>query len=251
MSYSALDTNLLNRTGGCVVEPNGREWEPESVWSVWHGIWSEMFRTQAIKAFPRTTATVVICFAVDALPVAQLIVAGTTNKMLSAIENVFGNSASHIARMLRVSRPMVYHYREGMEPSLENKRRIETLAALAEELGGLVSCPLGGLLEVKQPEGRTLLEYLSDEDLDIPILRRVLERNINTADQALRSNLAISLTRGETSETRSDILRDRRSAGRPVYVGDPDAPGKLIQILPDGRRIRGRMVKRQFVPDEE
>ena len=78
-----------------------------------------------------------------------------------------------------------------------------------------------------------------------------MERNISTADEALRNNLAISLVRGETSEARSDIVRERLGAGKPVYVGDPDAPGKLIQILPDGRRIRGRMVKRQFVPDEK
>jgi hypothetical protein len=181
----------------------------------------------------------------------QLALVGTTDRMLNVIEGVFGNSASDLAKILRVSRPMVYHYREGMEPSLENKRRIETLAGLADELSGLVSCPLSGLLEVKQPEGRTLLDYLSDEELDVPVLRRVLERNINTADQALRNNLAISLTRGQTSEARSDILRERLGAGKPVYVGDPDAPGTLIQILPDGRRIRGRMVKRQFVPDEK
>jgi len=57
--------------------------------------------------------------------------------------------------------------------------------------------------------------------------------------------------RGETLEERRDIVRERREAGRPVYVGDPEAPGKLIQILANGRRVRGRMVKRRFVPDEK
>jgi len=252
MSYSALGISFTNGTGGYVSSTGTPDLPAnDSVLNGWHSIWSEIFRTPAIKSLPRTTATVVISFTVDALPMAQLVLLGTTNKMLNAIESAFGNSASDLARMLRVSRPMVYHYREGMEPSLENKRRLETLAGLAHELGGMVNCPLGALLDVKQPEGRTLLDYLSDEQLDVPALRRVLERNIRTADQALRNNLALSLARGETAEARSDVVQERLKAGKPVFVGDPDTPGKLIQILADGRRVKGRMIKRQFVPDEK
>ena len=249
MSYAAIHADI-DQTGRRLdtATPNPA---PTPGWTTWHGVWSEMFRTQAIRSLPRTTATLVICYAVEALPIAELILVGTTTKMLSAIEQMFGSSASDMAKMLKVSRPMIYHYRDGMEPSPENRRRLQTLAVLASEFNWLGNEPLSGLLKVKQPEGKTLLEFLSDDQLDVPAVRRVLERNIKTADKALRNHLAAALIHGETSEQRSDIVRERHKAGRPIYVGDPEAPGKLIQILPNGRRVRGRMVKRRFVPDEK
>ena len=57
------------------------------------------------------------------------------------------------------------------------------------------------------------------------------------------------MSRKESIEERRDIVRERHLAGRPVYAGDPDNPGKLIQLLPDGRRVRGQMINRKFVPD--
>ena len=76
--------------------------------------------------------------------------------------------------------------------------------------------------------------------------------NLSTKpDWVLRRDLADELSREETIEERLDIVRERHAAGKPVYVGDPHSLGKLIQMLPDGRRIRGQMVNRQFVPDEK
>ena len=71
------------------------------------------------------------------------------------------------------------------------------------------------------------------------------------SDRALRRDLADELSREETIEARRDIVRERHVSGQPVYVGDPDAPGKLIQVLPNGRRIRGQMVNREFLRDEK
>jgi predicted transcriptional regulator len=190
-------------------------------------------------------------FAVDAMPIGEMMVASTTATMLSALERLFGDSATDMAKMLRVSRPMVYHYREGMEPSVENRRRLQTLAMLANDWGAMVSQPLRGALKAKQPEGLTLLELLSAQELDVVALRKMLQRNIETSDQTLRKNLADSLACNESAEARGDIKRARHAEGKPVYIGDPNAPGTLIQILPDGSRVRGRMVKRQFVPDDE
>jgi len=247
MSYAAIDDQVLERTGsGLAGATRGG-----STGSPWRGLWAELFRTQAIKELPQTTTTVAICYVVETLPVTGMILPSATMKMLAAIESMFGDSASDMAKILRVSRPMIYHYRDGMEPSVENKRRLQTLAALAGEWKSQVVQPLKRLLKAKQPEGRTLLDLLSDQDLDVVALRRMLERNIANADQALRNNLATTLTLGESAEARRDIIRERHAAGRPVYVGDPDAPGKLIQILPGGRRVRGRMVQRRFVPDEK
>ena len=69
-------------------------------------------------------------------------------------------------------------------------------------------------------------------------------------DWALRRDLADELSREETIEERLDIVRERHASGKPVYIGDPYNPGRLIQMLPDGRRIRGQMVNRKFVPGD-
>ena len=69
-------------------------------------------------------------------------------------------------------------------------------------------------------------------------------------DWELRRDLADELSREETIEERLDIVRERHAAGKPVYAGDPDRPGKLIQLSPDGQHIRGQMIDRKFVPDE-
>lgn len=251
MSYAAIDKNEIEQTSTRLSGVAASDSGFMGTGTIWRGLWTEVFRTQAIKEIPQTTTTVAICIVTEALPIWEMMFESTTVKMLTAIENIFGDSASNMAKILRVSRPMIYHYREGMEPSVENKRRLQTLASLASDSYSQVSLPLRGHLKVKQPEGRTLLDFLSDEDLDVVALRRMLQRTIATADRALRNNLAKGLSREESTDARGDIVRERHAAGRPVYVGDPDAPGKLIQILPGGGRVRGRIVKRQFVPDEK
>lgn len=251
MSYAAINKNDLEQTSARLRGVAASDSWSTGTSTNWRGLWTEVFRTQAIKELPQTTTTVAICFVVEALPIREMRFEGTTLTMLAAIENIFGDSATNMAKILRVSRPMIYHYRQGMEPSIENKRRLQTLAALASDSYSQVSRPLRGHLKAKQPEGRTLLDLLSDEDLDVAALRRMVQRTIAIADRALRNNLATELSREETADTRRDIIRERHAVGKPVYVGNADAPGELIQILPGGRRVRGRMVKRQFVPDEK
>lgn len=217
--------------------------------NVWLDLWNEMLRTQTLRMLYANSMPMAMSFAVQALP--MMLVTNATANMLEAVENLFGDSATNTAKILRVTRPMVYHYRGGMEPSIENKRRLQTLAELASELSAEVSEPLKGELKKQQPEGRTLLEFLSDEKLDIAVLRQILHRTVSTRDHMMRNNLAIALAQGESIEARSDIVHERQAEGKPIYIGDSNAPGKLIQLLPDGTRIRGRMVKRKFVPDEE
>lgn len=251
MSYAEIQSSYVGQTGALL----GREFAPCAVSSStntgWKHVWGEMLRTSSIRNLSGITATVVICYAIDALPIAETRIVGSTNKMLNAVEKIFGDSASDMARILHVSRPMVYHYREGMAPSVENMRRLQTLAGLASEFHSSVESPLPGLLRAAQPEGKNLLQYLSDDHLDMPIVRRVLERSIRTADQNVRNHLAAMLDRRESIKERLDVVSERRTSGKPVYVGDPGAPGYLIQILPNGRRSRGRMVKRKFVPDKK
>ena len=218
--------------------------------TMWRQLWTELVRTQLAREFFQTTTTVVISLSVETFPRASIALRMEPAEMLHAIERVFGDSESDLAKMLRVSRPMIYHYRHGREPSEENRQRLCALAEFASEWTGVVSSSLHGLLKKKQPEGRSLLDFLSDSPLDIVALRKVVGRSVDTHDRELRTRLATELSRAETAEERQDIVRERRAQGKPVYVGDPQSPGKLLQILPDGRRVRGQLVNRRFIPDE-
>jgi len=187
----------------------------------------------------------------ETMPVGEAQIANITATLLGTVENAFGASVTDIAKMLRVSRPMVYHYRQGMEPSAENKTRLQTLALLANDWSALTDQPLKIALKAKQPEGGTLLDFLSGEKLDIATLRPIVQRTAITADHATRRKLADALATPESTEARADIARERHAEWKPVYVGDPETPGKLIQLLPDGTRVRGRIINRQFVADDE
>lgn len=252
MSYAAaVRDHYLQQTGSHVSGLGTVRTDSGSEPSDWDELWYEVFRTQAIKSLPQNSMPMAMSFAVEALPIAEMEMVSSTTKLLAAIEKLFGNSATELARMLRVTRQMVYHYRQGMEPSIENKRRLKSLATLASECGNPAARPLKKELKSQQPGGRTLMEYLSEEDLDITALRRMLSQRMMTSDRAIRNKLANALSREESALARGDVTRARHAEGRPVYIGDPNAPGKLIQIRPDGSRTRGRMINRQFVPDGE
>jgi hypothetical protein len=167
---------------------------------------------------------------------------------LFTIQHTFGDSASDLAKMLRVSRPMIYHYREGMEPTVENFRRIVLIRNLACEVAAAHKGSLAPVLKSPQPEGKTLLAFLSDKNPDVPLLRRILLRA--SADLRQRTKVAESIAYA-TTQDRQDIMRERHSRGLPVYVTDPQVAGKIVQIRPDQTRVRGRMVNRVFVADEE
>lgn len=90
--------------------------------------------------------------------------------------------------------------------------------------------------------------YLKADQLDLVAVREVLKR-ANLPDRRRRENLLTSLRQGETLEARDAVAAARKVAGKPVYIADPDNPSKIIQVLPNGSRIRGALVNREFVPD--
>lgn len=217
----------------------------------WTSLWNEAFRTQAFVIRSQNSAPLLISLAIEGLTIAATKVNCNTEVMLDSIEKLFGDSATDLSKILRVSRPMIYHYRKGVEPSMEIRRRLQALANLADDYHLSVTQPMKADLKAVQPEGRTLLDFLSDEELNSEALHLMLQRIIKNSDAILRNKLAHELARHESEEERKDILRARHTEGRPIYIGDPDAPGTLIQIRPDGQRIRGRMVNRKFIPDKE
>jgi len=170
--------------------------------------------------------------------------------MLADIQAAFGGTGDELASILHVTRQTLYNYKSGMEPAVENKRRVQYFARLAKDFMAAPGTLTKGILTIAQPEGYTLLDLMSAADVDSQAVRTVVSRIRDANDRSLRGKLAAELAREETTHERSDIARDRSKAGKPRYVGDPDAPGKLIRIDPDGRRTRGQMINRQFVPDD-
>ena len=243
--------NQLQQTGSRLFTTTAESTRRESE-GTWNCLWNETFRTQAFQRQQQNSTTVVVVHVIgESYPIAGIKITSSTVIMLNSLEKLFGESATDLAKMLRVSRPMVYLYRKGNEPSLENKRRLQSLASLANDWNSVVARPLKGVLKIKQPEGRALLDFLSDEDLNVTALRQILHRIVIDSDLMLRTRLANALARGESKEERGDLLRERHAEGKPVYIGHPQIPGKLIRISPDGKRVSGRMINRQFVPDEE
>jgi len=194
------------------------------------------------------TAPSLLEHAMEVLPVPRHEGPREAAAALQTVERAFGDSASDLARILRVSRPMIYHYRQGMQPSVENFRRLRLIAGLADYVSTETGISLESVLKSPQPEGGSLLDLLSEEAPEVPLIRRILLRT--SEDQQKRQRLAASLGYA-TPHDRQDIMRARHSAGKPIYVSDPALPGKIIQIRPDQSRVRGRMVNRVFVPDEE
>ena len=59
------------------------------------------------------------------------------------------------------------------------------------------------------------------------------------------------LMRVVTNPDREATKAALRAAGTPLYETDPEHPGVIVQVLPDGTRRLGHMVDRRFVPLED
>ena len=252
MSYMAALDPVIRQSGTRFEWSGTEEWGSEDS-TVWRNIWSEALRTHAIKQMSQNTGTRIVYINLEGVPISSSHFETNAKELLGTIEVAFGRSPTNLASILRVSRPTIYHYRNGKEPSTENRRRLLALATLTSDWVSQIDRSLEPDLKTVQPEGKSLLDLLSDTELDFPAIRSAIHRSLKSRrrDRALRLQLADELSRDETIERRRDIILARHSLGKPIYIGDPDKPGKLIQMLPDGRRVRGHMVNRKFVPDEK
>jgi len=66
----------------------------------------------------------------------------------------------------------------------------------------------------------------------------------------LRQEVHDLLTRIATTDDRETAKALIHASGTPLYETDPNHPGLLVQVLPDGTRTLGHMVNRRFVPTE-
>jgi len=248
-----------------MIEPTSKWWtlgspldllESETQQNPWLLLWKELHRIQpTVETFRLSpTATFIGDIEFPFELIWNTPDLRTIPENLKLIEQAFGVTVKELAHILRVSRPMIYHWRAGMEPSQENRARIEAVTRLATDWNQLEQNPIGQRMHFKQAEGNTLISLLSSEILDVSAIRVVMRRfigmqKVSNAEIASREALLHSIVEGESVETRLDIITERQSAGKPSYVGDAQHPGKLFEIQPDGTRRPGRIVARKFVPD--
>jgi len=65
---------------------------------------------------------------------------------------------------------------------------------------------------------------------------------------ARRQEVHDLLTRIAGSADREPTKKALRESGAPLYATDPEHPGLIVQVLPDGTRTPGRLEGRRFVP---
>ena len=65
---------------------------------------------------------------------------------------------------------------------------------------------------------------------------------------ARRQEVHDLLARIASSTDREPIKAALRDSGAPLYATDPEHPGMIVQVLPDGTRTPGRLEGRRFVP---
>jgi len=65
---------------------------------------------------------------------------------------------------------------------------------------------------------------------------------------ARRQEVHDLLMRIAASPDREPTKQALRESGAPLYATDPEHPGLIVQVLPDGTRTPGRLEGRRFVP---
>lgn len=66
-----------------------------------------------------------------------------------------------------------------------------------------------------------------------------------------RDEIHALLARLGDDHDRESVKTRIRAAGTPVYAADAERPGTIVEIRPDGTRVRGRLQGRRFVPERK
>lgn len=241
MKYSFMVDEIRESTGARLL----RNTTVDS--SVWGELWGELLKSTAFQGALSSSTTVTESMAAETMPVWCIEMGRTTVDMVRDLRTFFGINVTETADILNVSRPMIYHYQKGIEPATENKRRLALLTSFVDEWQGFDASLIKSYLKIRQPEGKTLLDYLNEKEVNVVAVREIMRR-ATSPDRQMRETLVKSIG-AETIHQRSDIAAERHAAGKPVYVADSANPNKIVQLLPDGTRIRGSMVNRKFAPD--
>ncbi len=137
----------------------------------------------------------------------------SVRERLVAIRHYFGLSVSDLARILRVGRPTVYSWmREQSLPNRKHVERVESLASLAEAWRLASRHPIGPQLRSRVKGSKSLLEHMSEEELD---------------EQAMRRTFTTIKARLEQQQVRA--IRDQSPAEYAKSRGFAEVPRRLFK----------------------
>lgn len=82
---------------------------------------------------------------------------------------------------------------------------------------------------------------------------RALKHGLFTADESstasgIRSRVLDAIHQVVSTPDRNTVRRRIAAAGGPIYESDPDRPGRIVRIAPDGTRTPGCFKGRSFIP---
>lgn len=112
------------------------------------------------------------------------------NKTLASIRDTFQLNMSNLAKLLHVSRPTVYSWLDGKEPTPEAQKSIYSLADIVSKVNALNIMRMDLLIYRPILEGKSLFDQLMvKEDItnSLGILKRLSDKEFSNRQKSAKS----------------------------------------------------------------
>ena len=146
-----------------------------------------------------------------------------TADKIALIRSTLSLNVRELATALRVGRPTIYAWIAGTaEPQTLNRRRVDAVVALAREWAELHSRPLGALRREGGTDGRSIMDLLESDEIDVERVRSLLAA-------------AARKLKGQAGAAKGIGLAERARARGFELAEPPDAQRQLDRLT--GKRI--------------
>lgn len=175
--------------------------------------------------------------------------------MVEFIQQSFALNVTQAAAVLDVERRSIYHWMKRDDVKLQERTetRVKEIYKLAQAWAGMGGVEHNGKLS-HIFDGLSMIDLLSSKSLDIPTIHRIMKALVESkpnrdagrtaAKQALKHVLQ------ELAMPNALVKVFTPAQGQVAYGTDPEYPGMIVQLHPDGRRIPGRLKDGKFCPAE-
>ena len=145
-----------------------------------------------------------------------------TSERISFIRSMLSLQVKELAAALLVGRPSVYAWMAGTaQPQARNRRRMETIWALAKEWGRLSRLPLSSMRKAPDESGSSIVDLLMADEIDtarvVELMRaasaklaadRAMARGLSLRERARRSGMGIATP--PNAQRKIDALTGKR-----------------------------------------
>jgi hypothetical protein len=123
----------------------------------------------------------------------------------------------------------------------------DELVREARDEARIVNRSITGQIEHWASLGKAVEVMLKMSDIRA-LKRRQLTVDDSSAASGIRSRILDAIRQVVSTSDRNAVKRRISATGGPIYESDPDRPGRIIRIGPDGTRTPGRFKGRSFIP---